>query len=234
MSTNVVLKNQSLEYTFIAYYDEFSKFDVAIDSLGISMNGILSPPTVRLIDENGADRAIFTVCFESGTYCYSWRPPRPEGQKKFPAAIEEEKPINGWKMSFYVDFSLKKITTITDKTILEKLLHPNSYSVEQLMIDFGSTDLSTFALDKSEFPGMEGQTAAEKIANDANIKQFAECLHWYARQKQQAQCSRLCCHSEIARRCPNRFTRGPDTSTNKGSASDNQPSARWTSGEQLN
>lgn len=174
MSTNVVLKNQSLEYTFIAYYDEFSKFDVAIDSLGISMNGILSPPTVRLIDENGADRAIFTVCFESGTYCYSWRPPRPEGQKKFPAAIEEEKPINGWKMSFYVDFSLKKITTITDKTILEKLLHPNSYSVEQLMIDFGSTDLSTFALDKSEFPGMEGQTAAEKIANDANIKQFAD------------------------------------------------------------
>jgi hypothetical protein len=174
MSTDIILKNQSLEYTFTAYHDEFSKFDVAIDSLGISMTGILSPPTVQLIDENGADRAIFTVCFKSGTYCYFWRPPRPEGQKKFPEPIEESKPIKGWKMSYYVDFSLKKTTTIKDKKILEKLLQPNSYSVEQLMIDFGSTELSSFALDESEFPGMEGQTAAEKIANDANIKQFAD------------------------------------------------------------
>lgn len=152
--------NESLEYNFTANKD-LCDFGVSIKDLKTAMKGTLSPPTVQLIDLDNADQALFIIAFDDGNYSF-W-------DLSGDDPVKVKLPLAGWKLAFYVDFSLKKMNQIPANIRKELVEVPGAYSVDQLLIDFGTAELSTFSWEKSDFPGL---TAGNQDVAKANITQF--------------------------------------------------------------
>lgn len=152
--------NESLEYNFTAN-KHLCDFDVSIKELKTAMKGTLNPPTVQLIDLEDADQALFIIAFDDGNYSF-W-------DLSGDDPVKVKLPLAGWKLAFYVDFSLKKMNQIPANIRKELVEVPGAYSVDQLLIDFGTAELSTFSWEKSDFPGL---TAGNQDVAKANITQF--------------------------------------------------------------
>ncbi|KAF5558477.1 hypothetical protein FPHYL_7386 [Fusarium phyllophilum] len=148
--------NETLELHFMRN-EKLQEFKAMFPTYGLK--GKLSSPSVHLIDKENADQAIFYLNFESGTYYYFEQPsgtphfdedgfPLPVGQ---PTRVKVD--VSGWSLAFFVDFSFKRMATIPDK-IRNAIELPGSYSVNQLLIDFGMPEILNIAWDHCNIPGV--------------------------------------------------------------------------------
>ncbi|RSL64467.1 hypothetical protein BHE90_013669 [Fusarium euwallaceae] len=154
--------NETLEVHFMRN-EKLQDFKALFPTYGLK--GKLTSPTVHLIDKENADQAIFYLNFESGKYYYFDHPddtpqfdedglPLPVGP---PTRVIVD--VEGWSLAFFVDFSFKRMGTIPDK-IRNSIELPGSYSVNQLLIDFGTPHILNIAWDHCKTPGVpEGQNA---------------------------------------------------------------------------
>jgi hypothetical protein len=111
----------------------------AEDAWGTKMVGVLSAPTVRLLDRpGGLDEAVFFVNFESGKF------------SKFVRGLKEYD-MAKWSIAFTVSFSKKDMGHVPED-IKGDVENPGSYSATQLLIDFGTADLSSFSWKYSRMP----------------------------------------------------------------------------------
>ncbi|KAG9502077.1 hypothetical protein J7337_007793 [Fusarium musae] len=119
---------------------------------------------------------IFYLNFESGTYYYSEQPsgktefdedgfPLPVGQ---PTQVKVD--VSGWSLAFFVDFPFKRMATVPDK-IRNTIELPGSYSVSQLLIDFGTPEILNVAWDHCNTPGVP---ETQKATCRAEIRMFLD------------------------------------------------------------
>lgn len=148
--------NESLEYHFTAK-PELCKFEVQLKTSGKeSLKGTILPPTIELIDIENADQALYVLQFAKGTFAY-WDFSGDEPEK---TSID----ARGWRLAFYVDFSLKKMGTMPEH-IRNAIDNPGLYSVDQLLIDFGTAEIVDFNWAKSRIAGFQN-TDDEDTAKD--------------------------------------------------------------------
>ncbi|KAF4497938.1 hypothetical protein FAGAP_5885 [Fusarium agapanthi] len=163
--------NETLQIHFLRN-EKLKEFKAMFPTYGLK--GTLSSPSVHLIDRENADQAIFYLNFESGTYYYfeqhSNTPqydedgfPLPVGQ---PTRVKVD--VTDWSLAFFVDFSFKRMATIPDK-IRNTIQLPGSYSVNQLLIDFGTPEILNIAWDHCNTPGVP---EAQKATCRAQIRMF--------------------------------------------------------------
>lgn len=163
--------NETLELHFMRN-EKLQEFKAMFPTYGLK--GKLSSPSVHLIDKENADQAIFYLNFESGTYYYFEQPsstpqydedgfPLPVGQ---PTRVKVD--VSDWSLAFFVDFSFKRMATIPDK-IRNAIELPGSYSVNQLLIAFGTPEILNIAWDHCNTPGVP---EAQKATCRAEIRMF--------------------------------------------------------------
>ncbi|KLO82168.1 Uncharacterized protein LW93_9350 [Fusarium fujikuroi] len=163
--------NETLELHFMRN-ERLQEFKAMFPTYGLK--GKLSSPSVHLIDKENADQAIFYLNFESGTYYYFEQPsntpqydedgfPLPVGQ---PTRVKVD--VSDWSLAFFVDFSFKRMATVPDK-IRNAIELPGSYSVNQLLIDFGTPEILNIAWDHCSTPGVP---EAQKATCRAEIRIF--------------------------------------------------------------
>lgn len=163
--------NETLELHFMRN-EKLQEFKAMFPTYGLK--GKLSSPSVHLIDKENADQAIFFLNFESGTYYYFEQPsstpqfdedgfPLPVGQ---PTRVKVD--VSDWSLAFFVDFSFKRMATIPDK-IRNAIELPGSYSVNQLLIAFGTPEILNIAWDYCNTPGVP---EAQKATCRAEIRMF--------------------------------------------------------------
>ncbi|CVK85610.1 uncharacterized protein FMAN_06787 [Fusarium mangiferae] len=163
--------NETLELHFMRN-EKLHEFKAMFPTYGLK--GTLSSPSVHLIDKENADQAIFYLNFESGTYYYFEQPsdtpqydedgfPLPVGQ---PTRVKID--VSDWSLAFFVDFSFKRMATVPDK-IRNAIELPGSYSVNQLLIDFGTPEILNIAWDHCSTPGVP---EAQKATCRAEIRMF--------------------------------------------------------------
>ncbi|KAF5654071.1 hypothetical protein F25303_1752 [Fusarium sp. NRRL 25303] len=163
--------NETLELHFMRN-EKLQEFKAMFPTYGLK--GKLSSPSVHLIDKENADQAIFYLNFESGTYYYFEQPrntpqydedgfPLPVGQ---PTRVKVD--VSEWSLAFFVDFSFKRMATVPDK-IRNAIELPGSYSVNQLLIDFGTPEILNIAWDHCSTPGVP---EAQKATCRAEIRMF--------------------------------------------------------------
>ncbi|SCN92126.1 uncharacterized protein FFB20_12329 [Fusarium fujikuroi] len=163
--------NETLELHFMRN-EKLQEFKAMFPTYGLK--GKLSSPSVHLIDKENADQAIFYLNFESGTYYYFEQPsntpqydedgfPLPVGQ---PTRVKVD--VSDWSLAFFVDFSFKRMATVPDK-IRNAIELPGSYSVNQLLIDFGTPEILNIAWDHCSTPGVP---EAQKATCRAEIRMF--------------------------------------------------------------
>ncbi|KAF5963692.1 hypothetical protein FCOIX_13749 [Fusarium coicis] len=163
--------NETLELHFMRN-ERLQEFKAMFPTYGLK--GKLSSPSVHLIDKENADQAIFYLNFESGTYYYFEQPsgkaefdedgfPLPVGQ---PTRVKVD--VSGWSLAFFVDFSFKRMATVPDK-IRNAIELPGSYSVNQLLIDFGTPEILNIAWDHCNTPGVP---ETQKATCRAEIRMF--------------------------------------------------------------
>ncbi|KAF7556285.1 hypothetical protein G7Z17_g1484 [Cylindrodendrum hubeiense] len=168
--------NESLEYHF-ANNKKLCNFDVLFANKGYGLKGKMSSPTIALIDIEAADQAIFSLNFESGKYFWVEFPELDPGAEPLfdedgllilPTPKKESLSVAGWSLAFLVHFSVEKMATVPSG-IRSMVELPGSYSVEQLMIDFGTADLIKFSWKHCVIPGVP----EEKLATGrADIERF--------------------------------------------------------------
>ncbi|KAF5672703.1 hypothetical protein FDENT_10505 [Fusarium denticulatum] len=165
--------NETLELHFMRN-KKLQEFKAMFPTYGLKGN--LSSPSVHLIDKENADQAIFYLNFESGTYYYFEQSsgkaefdedgfPLPVGQ---PTRVKVD--VSGWSLAFFVDFSFKRMATVPDK-IRNAIELPGSYSVNQLLIDFGTPEILNIAWDHCNTPGVP---ESYKATCRAEIRMFLE------------------------------------------------------------
>jgi hypothetical protein len=137
--------NQTLEY----HYDTHEDLQQIKAVLGTAMNeairGKIKAPRIELIDSEGADQAFYCLEFTSGNYSWweseakdSKAPVDPDAPPS--AMIQKQIPLKDWKLAFYVDLVMKKMEKTIPDNIRKQINLPEVYSVEQLLIDFGTAD----------------------------------------------------------------------------------------------
>lgn len=120
-----------------------------------SLIGTIEPPTIELIDADKADQAIYTIKFRRGSK-YTYWGPDPSNKRGAPRKFEQS--AEGWTLAFFVNFGLQKCERMPDE-IKTTVMNPGSYSIEQLVIIFGTADLIDFNWTQSRFPGLDEPTA---------------------------------------------------------------------------
>lgn len=146
--------NQSLKRHFKIDQAGWSDFKAIIgkeDDPDYSLVGKIDPPSIKLIDADKADQAIYTIKFQKGAEYTYWAadPNNKRGaQKKYTTSAE------GWVLAFYVNFGMQKCEQMPDD-VKEIVLKAGSYSFDQLVIIFGTADLMDFDWKDSKFPGID-------------------------------------------------------------------------------
>ena len=145
--------NQTLKRYFKIDEAKMAKFKAVLGDESDpdnSLQGKIDPPTIELIDADKADQAIYALKFLKGsTYSY-WGPDptnKRGAQKKFEVSAE------GWILAFYVNFAMEKCAHMPD-AVKDVVMKAGSYSVDQLVIVFGTADLMDFNWDRSKFPSI--------------------------------------------------------------------------------
>lgn len=144
--------NESLEYHFTAN-PQLCNFNVVFADKGYGLKGTLKPSTIELIDVENADRAVFKLNFETGKYFWTEFPKADpnapqqldeDGLPVLPQPKRQSLLVANWAFAFLVDFSVKRMSSIPED-IKKKIELPGVYSVDQLMIDFGTADILNFS-----------------------------------------------------------------------------------------
>jgi hypothetical protein len=159
--------NDVLEYHYDTHA-ELKKFEVKIAAPTRDFfRGTIDAPKIELIDKDGADQAFYYLVFADGTY--SWFAPEvadPDAPIDYDAPppstpwIQKKVSLKGWKLAFYVDFTMKKMDVIPQK-IKDQINLPGNYGVDQLLIDFGSADTMDFNWDRSVITGFDDKASTE-------------------------------------------------------------------------
>ncbi|KAK2002476.1 hypothetical protein LX36DRAFT_729504 [Colletotrichum falcatum] len=131
--------NQSLKRYFVLDETRMSNFKAIIgteEDPDYSLIGKIHPPSIELIDADKADQGIYTIKFQKGAKYTYWGPD----------------PAN--KRGPQKNFGMEKCSRMPDDVaaIFEKA---GSYSVDQLVVIFGTADLMDFDWNRAKFPGME-------------------------------------------------------------------------------
>lgn len=146
--------NQSLKRYFKIDEARMANFKAILgpeEDPDYSLIGKIDPPSIELIDADKADQAIYTIRFQKGAKYTYWGadPTNKRGaQKKF------EVPAEGWVLAFYVNFAMEKCERMPDD-VKDVVMKAGSYSVDQLVIVFGTADLMDFDWIHAKFPGMD-------------------------------------------------------------------------------
>lgn len=151
--------NQTLKRYFKIDEAAMSHFDVKIgpeeEDPDYSLTGTIEPPTIELIDADKADQAIYTIKFKKNSK-YSYWGPDPK-DRRLPQ-IKSEVSAEGWTLAFFVNFGLQKCEHMP-ADLYTIVMKAGSYSVEQLVIIFGTADLIDFNWTLSKFPGLKDPSA---------------------------------------------------------------------------
>jgi hypothetical protein len=120
-----------------------------------SLIGTIEPPTIELIDADKADQAIYTIKFKKDSK-YTYWGPDPSNKRGAPKKFEQS--AEGWTLAFFVNFGLQKCERMP-ADLQATVMKVGSYSVDQLVIIFGTADLIDFNWTHSKFPGLDDPTA---------------------------------------------------------------------------
>jgi hypothetical protein len=145
--------NQTLKRYFKIDEAKMANFKAVLgseDDPDNSLTGRIDPPTIELIDADKADQAIYTIKFLKGSK-YSYWGPDPTNKRGAPKKVEIS--AEGWILAFYVNFAMEKCARMPD-AVKEVVMKAGSYSVDQLVIVFGTADLMDFNWDRSKFPSI--------------------------------------------------------------------------------
>ena len=125
--------NESLDYLF----DDptYKAFEVNLRGVG-KLKGIIRPPYIKLIDKPDADQALYCIEFENGTLSWDEVMRNEQDERYF---VDFKYSVKDWQLAFAVNFSLAKMANV-GQDIRDKIELPGSYSVEQLVVDFGTVD----------------------------------------------------------------------------------------------
>jgi hypothetical protein len=135
------------------------------DEWETKFEGVLSAPTVRLLDRpNGLDAAIFCVNFESGTF------------SKFSRKLKKYD-MAGWTIAFTVSFGKKDLGHLPDD--MKDIRDAGSYSATQLLIDFGTAELSSFSWMHSSMPPLK----TDKDGDNTEMGAIEEAMKTYIRNQ---------------------------------------------------
>jgi len=163
--------NQSLKHHFIdnnksalIFHAQLGEHD---DDPEFSLIGRIDPPTIQLIDAEKADQAIYTLKFHNGEYIY-WAP---DADSHRAAPKQRKVSAKGWTIAFYVSFAMEKVVQLPE-WVRKVAMKPGSYSVEQLVIVFGTADLIKFKLDECTFPNLAGSAALLDVKK--NLGKFVD------------------------------------------------------------
>jgi hypothetical protein len=177
--------NDVLEYHYDTHA-ELTKFEVKLATpTKDAIRGTIDPPKIELIDKEGADQAFYCLTFIDGIY--SWwdqkvaDPDAPVDPDAPPASVQwaqKKIPLKGWKLAFYVDFTMKNMDVIPQH-IKDQIQLPGKYGVDQLLIDFGTADTMSFNWDRSVVTGFEDK--ASKVAAQDVISLFVS--RWLTKVK---------------------------------------------------
>ncbi|TAQ89927.1 hypothetical protein B7494_g1787 [Chlorociboria aeruginascens] len=146
--------NQTLKRCFKVDQAKLANFKAIIgtaDDPDYALVGKIDPPTIELIDADKADQAIYSIKFQSGAKYTYFGPDRTNVRgiaKKF------EISASGWVLAFFVNFAMEKCERMPDD-VKEVVMRTGSYSVDQLVIVFGTADLMDFNWDRSKFPNID-------------------------------------------------------------------------------
>lgn len=140
--------NESLQYYF-DIHPEALTFNVSsgrASAIRASIKGTIKSPTVELIDEDGADKALYCLKLEKGSKYTIHEPEDPDDDDS--PMVPKAYDASGWKLAFEVSFGMKDTTNVPD-TIKQQIHKPGDYSVQQLIVIFGTADLLRFDWSKS-------------------------------------------------------------------------------------
>ncbi|KAF4954224.1 hypothetical protein FGADI_5437 [Fusarium gaditjirri] len=172
--------NESLTYHF-SNKPELYNFNATIKATRESLKGTLKPPRIELIDVEGADQALYCLEFASDKDNYG--EPDKYVAPKFiqwvaddngddedapPSFSKVEKPAGGWKIAFFVDFTLKKMAQVP-KRIRDQILTPGSYSVDQLLVDFGTAEIISLAPERTVVTGFSTPKEADMAKGSISV-----------------------------------------------------------------
>ncbi|KAK3370553.1 hypothetical protein B0H63DRAFT_454716 [Podospora didyma] len=119
--------------------------------------GNIQPPTIELIDADKADKAdqaIYTIEFKKDSW-YTYWGADPNNRRGAP---EIETVSRRLTLAFFVNFGLEKCKRMPAE-LQETVRKTGSYSIDQLVIIFGTAALIEFNWTDSRFPGLDDLTA---------------------------------------------------------------------------
>ncbi|KAJ3545796.1 hypothetical protein NM208_g2330 [Fusarium decemcellulare] len=172
--------NESLTYHF-SNKPELYNFNATVKSTRESLKGTLKAPRIELIDVDGADQALYCLEFAPGKDYYD-QPDKYVAPKFIqwvaddngddedapPAWRKIEKPAEGWKIAFFVDFSLKKMAQVPQK-IRDQIQNPGSYSVDQLLVDFGTAEIISLAPERTVVTGFSTPEEEDAVKGSISV-----------------------------------------------------------------
>ncbi|KAF5601634.1 hypothetical protein FPANT_1671, partial [Fusarium pseudoanthophilum] len=147
--------NEALELHFMRN-ERLQEFKAMFPTYGL--RGNLSSPSVHLIDKENADQPQF--------------PKQDYVEDGFPLPVDQptrvKVDVSGWSLAFFVDFPFKRMATVPDK-IRSAIELPGSYSVNQLLNDFGTPEILNLAWDHCNISGVP---ESQKVTCRAQIRMF--------------------------------------------------------------
>ncbi|OAP62183.1 hypothetical protein AYL99_04386 [Fonsecaea erecta] len=163
--------NQALKYHFTVNNPKLCDFQASLGpehDPDNTLKGKILPPTIELIDADKADQALYTIEFTPGAK-YTGLVQDPNDRRHLmPKSFSAE----GWKLVFFVNFSMQKAAQLPED-IQKIVMKTNAYSVDQLVVVFGTANLLTFNWDKSKFPSLASDKEALLDAKTV-MSQFIE------------------------------------------------------------
>lgn len=149
------------------------EFKHAIPQFG-SIDGTLSAPHIQMVVDKAPQSVRFYVNFESGSFEY-WLGQGPYAELK-------SQDIAGWSIAFNIDFSLQKLasvpTAIRDQVTL---LHPEHYSVSEIVLGLSAASLASVDWTHSTRPGLSQDQDTEIIQLDGFKRYFEMYIDWLSR-----------------------------------------------------
>jgi hypothetical protein len=145
-----------------------------------SMQGTMDPPTVELVIPGEPRKARFLLHFKKGS-TFNFRAKLDGDDKKTMHTL----PMDGWTLAFIANLAPRSLQNVPDEMrsvisedICQKIEAAGSYSLQQIIIDVGTSDVLNFDLAHSVTPGLNP-------ANGKDIKQkkvLSDFLYLYLQE----------------------------------------------------
>ncbi|KAJ7730379.1 hypothetical protein DFH07DRAFT_969201 [Mycena maculata] len=154
--------NASLDSRF-SLDEKLLKLEVNVHGRG-KLDAHMTPPTVVLFIANEPAKAHFCLHFDGGDSKFTYYTINDHADP--PTVDTHSVDIKDWTLAFTVNLSLEVLGKIPPE-ISKKITVPGSYSVSQLLLDFTTSDLTSFDRDLSTTPGLAKPLGQDSERDDA-------------------------------------------------------------------